>query len=397
MEDQARRDRGASSGGGGGSVTTALDTLRAHIRDGRDRRLEAKYNNPFGNLPAITCADGFTMSVQASREHYCRPRNNEGPWVAVEVGLLSERCEALMPYIDGSDNEPTEAVYNCVPLEVVAAVIEQHGGFTPAPAASDSAQSEREKTSAESATETCRHCGKPVEVGCFHPACAYDAARKPCEHGKDNSRAPDGSRIEALTKAWDVYQNALANGEGIERALAQYESLLFAAAPELIRRARDADRLDAETERWRDSHRVLTVRAEKAEREVSRLQEGISAISKTCERRSAERDEARKECHDLRDEVSRLTADMDAMERRHAESVEAVRKRAEHAERERDEARAWGAAVEDPLRIAREERDELREALRKIADSPKLYESGWVPDDLRQIARAAIAKVGGGA
>lgn len=35
--------------------------------------------------PRILCADGVQYSVQASRGHYCSPRNDVGPYTAVEV------------------------------------------------------------------------------------------------------------------------------------------------------------------------------------------------------------------------------------------------------------------------------------------------------------------------
>lgn len=78
-------------------------------------------------LPMV-CADGLTLSVQASKFHYCTPRDSIGPWDAVEVGFPSEQIEALMPYAEDPD-DPTGTVYGYVPLSVVAGVIAQHGGF----------------------------------------------------------------------------------------------------------------------------------------------------------------------------------------------------------------------------------------------------------------------------
>ena len=82
------------------------------------------------HLPKIVCADGFTMSVQASGGHYCSPRDSEGPWSTVEVGYPSERVEAFMPHIDGGqDDDPTATVYGYVPIRLVAQAILDHGGF----------------------------------------------------------------------------------------------------------------------------------------------------------------------------------------------------------------------------------------------------------------------------
>ena len=85
---------------------------------------------PFGKVRTpIECEDGFTMSVQASNSHYCFPRNSEGPYAQVEVGFPSIREEALMPFSDGEDDDPTEMVYGYVPVWVVAAIIVRHGGI----------------------------------------------------------------------------------------------------------------------------------------------------------------------------------------------------------------------------------------------------------------------------
>ena len=78
----------------------------------------------------ITCADGFSMSVQASRTHYCSPRTNHAEaYTSVEVGFPSEAEQSLMPYIDYPDDSPTGTVYGWVPTHIVTAVIELHGGI----------------------------------------------------------------------------------------------------------------------------------------------------------------------------------------------------------------------------------------------------------------------------
>lgn len=82
----------------------------------------------FRQVRSIKCADGLELSVQASVSHYCSPRNGVGPWTAVEIGFPSERVEELMAYADNPD-EPTNTVYGWVPVEVVEAVIEKHGGI----------------------------------------------------------------------------------------------------------------------------------------------------------------------------------------------------------------------------------------------------------------------------
>lgn len=81
--------------------------------------------------PWITCASGFTFSVQASKNHYCTPRMDHAVrYTHVEVGYPSKRIEALMEYIDGSEEDPTKSVYGYVPIEVVVKIIQDEGGLT---------------------------------------------------------------------------------------------------------------------------------------------------------------------------------------------------------------------------------------------------------------------------
>ena len=76
----------------------------------------------------VCCADGFSMSVQASRYNYSSPRNNTGPWDSVEVGMPSAYEYCLMPYAEDPDR-PTETIYGYVPNKLVRSIIEVHGGL----------------------------------------------------------------------------------------------------------------------------------------------------------------------------------------------------------------------------------------------------------------------------
>lgn len=99
-----------------------LDELHRFLGQERVRRFAS------GLLPALVCRDGFKMSVQASEYHYCEPRTDEGPWTHVEVGFPSWIEPLLWPYAE-SPAKWTDSVYPGVPVELVAAVVELHGGF----------------------------------------------------------------------------------------------------------------------------------------------------------------------------------------------------------------------------------------------------------------------------
>lgn len=76
-----------------------------------------------GNRPALRCADGFLMSVQASYRHYCMPQNNEGPYTQVEIGYPSAD-ESLLPEI-----EQDGTVWRYVPVSIIEQIVEKHGGL----------------------------------------------------------------------------------------------------------------------------------------------------------------------------------------------------------------------------------------------------------------------------
>jgi hypothetical protein len=85
----------------------------------------------FRQVRPVKCADGLEFSAQASSTHYCTPRDSVGPWVAVEIGFPTERVEEFMEYAENPD-DPTDTVYGYVPVEVVEAVINNHGGIVAA-------------------------------------------------------------------------------------------------------------------------------------------------------------------------------------------------------------------------------------------------------------------------
>ena len=77
----------------------------------------------------VVCADGFTMSVQASEFNYCHPRvDNAERYKLVEVGFPSEEEPLLLKWAE-IPSKPKETVYAYVPVEQVTIVIAKHGGM----------------------------------------------------------------------------------------------------------------------------------------------------------------------------------------------------------------------------------------------------------------------------
>jgi hypothetical protein len=77
----------------------------------------------------VVCADGFTMSVQASAYNYCQPQEPAADrYETVEIGFPTAKEPMLMPYAETPEN-PTDTVYAYVPVELVTNVIVKHGGM----------------------------------------------------------------------------------------------------------------------------------------------------------------------------------------------------------------------------------------------------------------------------
>jgi len=99
-----------------------LAKLQAHLNQPTIQYRPGLNHKPIANL--VTCADGFTLSVQASEHHYCDPRTNNGPYNKVEVW----RCGAPSQFSEYGDGEDP---YGYVPIDLVCQVIDEHGGFAP--------------------------------------------------------------------------------------------------------------------------------------------------------------------------------------------------------------------------------------------------------------------------
>jgi len=108
------------------------------FRDINDEQVFTDRSFPRANR--ITCADGFSLSVQASFGAYCTPRTNIANWSAVEVGFPSAKPEFFAQYAESSgwtDEDTgeveffdyTNTVYGYVPIELVEQCIALHGGI----------------------------------------------------------------------------------------------------------------------------------------------------------------------------------------------------------------------------------------------------------------------------
>ena len=112
------------------STANPLDIIRNGRRDDSEFYTLGGDGRWAKGLPRIECADGFSLSVQVGKYLYSTPREDAGPWTAVEVGFPSATPEPWSewePYVEDA-NDPTGTVYAYVPLSLVEALIESHGG-----------------------------------------------------------------------------------------------------------------------------------------------------------------------------------------------------------------------------------------------------------------------------
>jgi len=76
----------------------------------------------------VVCADGFSVSIQASSTHYCMPRENDADrYSEVELGFPSGEDSLIAPFAE-DPSSPTETVYAYVPSEIVYILLTKHGG-----------------------------------------------------------------------------------------------------------------------------------------------------------------------------------------------------------------------------------------------------------------------------
>lgn len=82
--------------------------------------------------PRTICSDGVSLSIQASSTHYCTPREDQGPYLAMEFGYIQDaNGDRLAPpetwadYTDGP--EFPNDVYGYVPVEMIESFIADHG------------------------------------------------------------------------------------------------------------------------------------------------------------------------------------------------------------------------------------------------------------------------------
>lgn len=84
--------------------------------------------------PKVICADGYSVSIQASFSHYCTPRLTFNPgyeecgYTEVELGFPNMVDEELLKYAE-DPYDPLNSIYAYVPVELVEEILTKHGGI----------------------------------------------------------------------------------------------------------------------------------------------------------------------------------------------------------------------------------------------------------------------------
>ena len=81
------------------------------------------------NYKMVTCADGFSVSIQAGLGNYCEPCVNEcDAYESVELGYPNRPCIFILDYAEDK-SDPEGTIYGYVPAHVVRKMIAAHGGI----------------------------------------------------------------------------------------------------------------------------------------------------------------------------------------------------------------------------------------------------------------------------
>lgn len=103
-----------------------MKTFNEWLNEGR------KVTNEWhAHISRVKCADGYSISIQASSGHYCMPREtlqDAHGYSAFELGYPSASDDALLEYAEEPET-PTDTVYPYVPRKIIEKVIASHGGI----------------------------------------------------------------------------------------------------------------------------------------------------------------------------------------------------------------------------------------------------------------------------
>lgn len=102
-------------------ISDTLAKLQEHLSSGAKELIPGIWHKDVA--PQLKCKDGTTLSVQASKNHYSSPREDFGPYSAVEVWCIQPECEVVE--FEYSDSDPSAYV----PIELVVQFIDNHGGM----------------------------------------------------------------------------------------------------------------------------------------------------------------------------------------------------------------------------------------------------------------------------
>jgi hypothetical protein len=109
------------------------DSGRQTMKDYVNEYLAKNRKSPeYPVAPAMFFKRGGAMSVQASGGHYCSPKNDTGPYVMVEVLVMSPRLKVPKSFgkpQKNPDRKDKSRLFTWVPVDAVNAEIERRGGI----------------------------------------------------------------------------------------------------------------------------------------------------------------------------------------------------------------------------------------------------------------------------
>lgn len=81
------------------------------------------------DIGRVTCADGFTVYCHAGWFYYCTPRVAFAEWDTIELATPSEVLPDHFTMYAENEENLLETFYSYVPVSLVDALLELHGGI----------------------------------------------------------------------------------------------------------------------------------------------------------------------------------------------------------------------------------------------------------------------------
>lgn len=78
--------------------------------------------------PPLKLRDGHSFRVQVGETSYCMPKDNQGPWLTVQLSEVSFTDHSVLLTMADDPSSYETSLYSYVPASLVMEVMRNHGG-----------------------------------------------------------------------------------------------------------------------------------------------------------------------------------------------------------------------------------------------------------------------------